>query len=224
MIMESTGGSSIALGVAQRRIIVGLTGASGGIYFLRTLRALLSLGHQVDVVMSKYGLLTLREETGFSASPSDLSAALVERYGTEIERGTLRVHGHQDQSAPIASGSSKVDGMVVVPCSMKTLSGIAHGAASNLIERAADVTLKERRPLVLVPRESPMSLIHLRNMVAVAEAGAAIVPASPAFYQKPTSFDDLGDFIAARVLSLLGVDNELFARWEGLEGPAGEER
>ncbi len=222
--MESTGGSSIALSVAQRRIIVGLTGASGGIYFLRTLRALLTLGHQVDVVMSKYGLLTLREETGFSASQSDLGAALVDRYGAEIERGTLTVHGHQDQSAPIASGSCQVDGMVVVPCSMKTLSGIAHGSASNLIERAADVTLKERRTLVLVPRESPMSLIHLRNLVAAAEAGAAIVPASPAYYQKPTSFDDLGDFIAARVLSVLGVQSELFARWQGLAAPGDEER
>ncbi|MFO0722447.1 MAG: flavin prenyltransferase UbiX [Myxococcota bacterium] len=204
--------------MAARRIIVGLTGASGALYFLRTVRALLVLGHQVDAVMSKFGLLTLREETGVDVPVAELGRALLERYGPDIQRGVLRIHGHQDQSASIASGSAKVDGMVVVPCSMKTLSGIAHGSAQNLIERAADVCLKERRPLVLVPREAPMSLIHLRNMVLAAEAGAAIVPASPAYYQKPQTFDDLGDFIAARALSLLGVEEDLFPRWNGLSG------
>jgi polyprenyl P-hydroxybenzoate/phenylacrylic acid decarboxylase-like protein len=105
--------------------------------------------------------------------------------------------------------------MVVVPCSMKTLAGIAHGLSRNLIERSADVTLKERRPLIVVPRETPMSLIHLRNMVLATEAGAVMVPAMPAFYQMPESFDDLADFIVGRILSLLGVEHELYPAWEG---------
>src|SRR6185295_3685641 len=121
-----------------------------------------------------------------------------------------------DLGAAIASGSYPAGGMVVVPCSTKTLSGIAHGASLSLIERAAEVTLKERRPLVLVPREAPYSLVHLRNMVAATEAGATIVPAAPGFYQKPESFEDLADFIAGRVLNLLGIPQRLFTPW-GME-------
>ena len=115
----------------------------------------------------------------------------------------------------IASGSQRWDGMVVIPCSMKTLAGIAAGAASNLVERAADVTLKERRPLVLVPRETPLNLIQLENLTRVARAGAIVVPAMPAFYQKPQSFEDLADFIVGRVLSLLHIEHSLFQPWEG---------
>jgi len=198
----------------QKRVILALTGASGALYFLRTLRALVAGGHTVELVLSKYGLVTLREETAFGES----SAAFVEWFGKahSLAMDRVEVHGHLDQAAPIASGSGKVDGMIVTPCSMKTLAGIAHGSASNLIERAADVVLKERRRLVLVPREAPYSLIHLRNMVAVTEAGGIIVPASPAFYGKPKSFDDLGDFIAARALQLLDIDSGLVAPWDGL--------
>jgi 4-hydroxy-3-polyprenylbenzoate decarboxylase len=131
--------------------------------------------------------------------------------------GELRVHNYLDQTASIASGSGGVDGMVIVPCTMKTLAAVAHGYSNNLIERSADVVLKEKRPLVLVPREAPFNLVHLKNMVAVAEAGAVVLPASPAFYQHPKTFDDLGDFIAARALNFFGIRLELFSVWEGLE-------
>jgi 4-hydroxy-3-polyprenylbenzoate decarboxylase len=129
--------------------------------------------------------------------------------------GTGRVVRYQvnDLGAAIASGSYPAGGMVVVPCSTKTLSGIAHGASLSLIERAAEVALKERRPLVLVPREAPYGLVHLRNMLAATEAGAVIVPASPGFYQKPETFEDLADFIAGRVLNILGIPQTLFTPW-----------
>jgi flavin prenyltransferase len=191
------------------RIVVGVTGATGAIYALRTLRALLLNGHRVELVVSKFGALTLREELGFSGTFED--------YLRSLFPGDLHVHNYLDQTAAIASGSGGVDGMVVVPCTMKTLACIAHGHSTNLIERSADVILKEKRPLVLVPREAPYNLIHLRNMVAAAEAGATILPASPAFYQHPKSFDDLGDFIAARALNFFGIRLPLFTPWQGLE-------
>jgi 4-hydroxy-3-polyprenylbenzoate decarboxylase len=199
------------------RIIVGVTGATGAIYAARTLRALLIHGHRVELVVSKYGTVTLKDETSFGGFAGSLDHWLLAEYGADIQRGALSMHNYLDQTAPIASGSGGVDGMVVVPCTMKTLAGIAHGYSNNLIERSADVVLKEKKPLVLVPREAPYNLIHLRNMVAVAEAGAAIVPASPAFYQHPRTFDDLGDFIAARALNLLGIRLELFPAWQGLD-------
>jgi 4-hydroxy-3-polyprenylbenzoate decarboxylase len=127
----------------------------------------------------------------------------------------IRRHRCGDLGAVIASGSQRWDGMVVIPCSMKTLAGIAHGSASNLVERAADVTLKERRPLILVPRETPLSLVHLDNLRAAARAGAAIVPAMPAFYQRPRTLEDLADFVCGRVLAVLGVEHGLFPPWKG---------
>lgn len=200
----------------KKHIILAGTGATGALYFVRTLRAALAAGHAVDLIVSNYGLVTLREETSFGGFGGTFEQWLEAEYGAPIERGDLRLYGYKDQTAPIASGSGPYDGMIVVPCTMKTLAGIAHGFSSNLIERAADVTLKERRPLVLVPREAPYNLIHLENMVQVTRAGAAVLPASPAFYQKPKTFDDLGDFIAARALKLLGVSVELFPAWHGL--------
>ena len=194
-----------------------MTGASGALYFVRTIRALLLGGHRVELVVSKHARLMLEEETAFG----DFAGTIPEWLSAELEDvrpDQIRMHKNTDQTAPIASGSSVADGMIVVPCTAKTLSGITHGYATNLIERAADVILKERRPLVLVLREAPYSLIHLRNMTAVTEAGATILPASPAFYQQPESFDDLGDFIAQRALSLVGIDVELFDRWNGLKG------
>ena len=134
-----------------------------------------------------------------------------------MERGELCEYTVGDQASMIASGSAEIDGMVIVPCSVKTLSGVARASAENLIERAADVTLKERRPLILVVRETPLNLIHLRNMTAATEAGAIILPAMPAFYQQPQTFDDLGDFIAGRICSLLGIEHELFTRWSGAQ-------
>jgi len=140
----------------------------------------------------------------------------VAKFGPRLDAGNLVMHQVGNLGATVASGSAKSDGMVVVPCSMKTLSGITHGSSRNLIERAADVTLKERRPLILVPRETPMNLIHLRNMVSASEAGAIMLPAMPAFYQNPKTFEDLADFIAGRILDLLGIEQDLFPRWEGL--------
>ena len=202
--------------MAVNRTTVAITGASGAIYALRTLRALLMNGDEVHLIVSGFGWMLLREEAGFEGKQTELENFLAGRYGAGIANGRVIVHQIGNMAAPVASGSVDLRGMVVVPCSMKYLSNIAHGASGNLIERAADVTLKERRPLILVPRETPMSLIHLRNMTAAAEAGAAILPAMPAFYQKPETFEDLADFIAGRILNLLGMEHDLFPPWTGM--------
>lgn len=202
--------------MALNRIAVAVTGASGAIYALRTLRALLMNGDEVHLMVSGFGWMLLREEGGFEGKQSEFGDFLAGRFGAGVSNGRVIIHQIGNMAAPVASGSVGLRGMVVVPCSMKYLANIAHGASGNLIERAADVTLKERRPLVLVPRETPMSLIHIRNMTAAAEAGAAILPAMPAFYQKPESFDDLADFIAGRILSLLGIEHDLFPPWTGM--------
>ena len=202
--------------MAVNRTTVAITGASGAIYALRTLRALLMNGDEVHLIVSGFGWMLLREEAGFEGKQAEFEDFLAHRYGAGIANGRVIVHQIGNMAAPVASGSVDLRGMVVVPCSMKYLSNIAHGASGNLIERAADVTLKERRPLILVPRETPMNLIHLRNMTAAAEAGAAILPAMPAFYQKPETFDDLADFIAGRILNLLGMENDLFPPWTGM--------
>jgi polyprenyl P-hydroxybenzoate/phenylacrylic acid decarboxylase-like protein len=140
---------------------------------------------------------------------------LTERYGAAVAAGSLTVHNNRDQGATLASGSHGCRGMAIVPCSMKTLAAVAHGLSRNLIERAADVMMKEQRRLVIVPRETPMSLPQLRNMVLCAEAGAMILPAMPAFYQQPKSLDDLADFMAGKILSALGFEHELYPAWTG---------
>ncbi|MBT5875939.1 MAG: UbiX family flavin prenyltransferase [Candidatus Latescibacteria bacterium] len=196
----------------RKHIIIGVTGASGSIYALRLIRALLVDGHRVSVIFSKFGRYIMQDEAGLSAG-DDFLEQLVEKYGLSVRNGELAEFKIGDLAAPLASGSVRVDGMAIVPCSMKTLSSIAHGTSASLIERSADVTLKEARPLILVPRETPFNLIHMKNMLAAGEAGAHIVPAMPAFYQKPESFEDLGDFIAGRVLNLLGIEQNLFTPW-----------
>ncbi|MEE3232935.1 MAG: flavin prenyltransferase UbiX [Candidatus Latescibacterota bacterium] len=201
----------------MKEIVVAITGASGAIYAGRLLRALLIGGHSVHLIISKYGRLLLHEELGFKPDRESVRDFLLRSYGEELEKGDVCEYAVGDQSSTIASGSSKIDGMVIVPCSIKTLSGVANAYANNLIERAADVTLKERRPLVLVVRETPLNLIHLRNMTSVTEAGAIVLPAMPAFYQNPKSFDDLGDFIAGRICSILGIEHKLFSSWAGLK-------
>lgn len=199
----------------MKRIILAVTGASGAIYALRTLRALLIGGNHVDLIVSEYGWMLLREEGRFGGKRESFVEFLIDRYGEEgVNRKALTLNQFGDLSAPIASGSVPSDGMVIVPCSMKTLSAVARGSSSNLIERAADVTLKEKRPLVLVPRETPLNLIHLKNLVSAAEAGACIVPAMPAFYQNPKSFDDMADFISGRILNLLNISHTLFSGWK----------
>lgn len=206
----SVSGEPTARGVA-----IGVTGASGALYAARTLAALLARGCRVELVVSDFGRRLLRDELGEVAAADRMLPYLESRYGEAVRRGELRLHGNRDLGAPIASGSHGCEAMVIVPCSMKTLAGVAHGLSRNLIERAADVMLKERRRLVLVPRETPMSLPQLRNMVLCAEAGAMILPAMPAFYQSPKTIDDLSDFIAGKILTALGFEQDLYPPWEG---------
>ncbi len=198
-----------------KTIAVGITGASGALYAVRTVAALLEQSCQVDLVVSDFGRRLLRDELGEDAAIDGLPSYLRASYGEGVDRGTLVVHSNRDVGATIASGSYDCDGMVIVPCSMKTLAGVAHGLSRNLIERAADVMLKERRRLVIVPRETPMSLPQLRNLVACAEAGALVLPAMPAFYQMPRSLDDLADFMAGKILASLGFDHQLYPAWTG---------
>jgi len=197
-----------------RRIAIGVTGASGVLYAVRAIAALAEAGCTLEVVFSDYGRRLLLDELGPDAKVERLLDLLAARYGDDVRRGTLVMHSNKDLGASLASGSHQCEAMVIVPCSMKTLAGVAHGLSRSLIERAADVMLKEGRRLILVPRETPMSLPALRNMVAAAEAGAMILPAMPAFYQKPRTIDDLADFIAGKILNALGMHHTLFTPWK----------
>jgi 4-hydroxy-3-polyprenylbenzoate decarboxylase len=196
-------------------VAIGITGASGAMYATRTLAALLERGCAVEVVISDFGKRLLRDELGETAAAERLQQYLESRYGEGVRAGSMIVHSNRDLGATIASGSHRCRGMAIVPCSMKTLAGVAHGLSRNLVERAADVMLKERRTLVIVPRETPMSLPQLRNMVLCAEAGAMILPAMPAYYQMPKTLDDLADFMAGKILSALGFEHDLYPAWEG---------
>lgn len=198
-----------------RSVVIAITGASGALYATRTLAALLAQGVHVEVIVSDYGRRLLRDELGEGAAVDRLQPYLVEKYGEDVRVGRVTMHSNRDLGATIASGSHRCTGMAVVPCSMKTLAGVAHGLSRNLVERAADVMLKERRPLVLVPRETPMSLMQLRNMVLCAEAGAILLPAMPAFYQLPRTLDDLADFMAGKILGALGFEHSLYPTWTG---------
>ena len=202
-------------GAARRTIAVAVTGASGAIYATRTIAALLERGCHLELVISDYGRRLLRDELGEAAAADKLLEFLAAKYGEGVTKGTFALHSNRDLGAKIASGSQNCEAMAVVPCSMKTLAGIAHGLSRNLVERAADVMLKERRPLVIVPRETPMSLPQLRNMMLCAEAGAMVMPAMPAFYQMPKTLDDLADFMAGKILAALGFSHELYPSWEG---------
>lgn len=199
----------------DRRITIGVTGASGAAYATRTIAALLERGLTLELVFSDFGRRLLKDELGPSASVDRLADYLRDRYGDVVKNGRFVVHSNRDLGAAIASGSHRSSGMAVVPCSMKTLAGIAHGLSRNLVERAADVMLKEKRPLIIVPRETPMSLPQLKNMVLAAEAGAMVMPAMPAFYQMPKTLDDLADFMAGKVLSALGIEHDLYPDWTG---------
>lgn len=199
----------------RRSITVGVTGASGVIYAVRTIAALAEQGCRLEIVFSDYGKRLLMDELGPEAKVDRLVDLLIARYGEGVRRGEFVVHSNRDLGASIASGSHRSEAMVIVPCSMKTLAGVANGLSRSLIERAADVMLKERRRLVIVPRETPMSLPALRNMVACAEAGAMILPAMPAFYQQPKTIEDLAAFVAGKILNALGFEQSLFAPWKG---------
>jgi 4-hydroxy-3-polyprenylbenzoate decarboxylase len=199
----------------SRRIAVAVTGASGAIYAVRTIAALLAEGCELELVFSDYGRRLMLDELGKDARVDRLTDVLVERYGEPVRRGRFVVHSNKDLGATLASGSHRCEAMVVVPCTMKTLAGVAHGLSRSLIERAADVMLKEKRRLVLVPRETPLSLPELRNMVLAAEAGAMILPAMPAFYQQPKTIEDLAAFLAGKILNALGFEQTLFPPWQG---------
>jgi 4-hydroxy-3-polyprenylbenzoate decarboxylase len=199
----------------SRTFAVAITGASGAIYAMRTMAALLERNCHLAVVISDYGKRLLHDELGEGASVSRLRDYLIDTYGDKGALGTFEVLSNKDLGATIASGSHDCEAMVIVPCSMKTLAGVAHGLSRNLVERAADVMLKEKRRLVIVPRETPMSLPQLKNMVLCAEAGAMILPAMPAFYQMPKTLDDLADFMAGKILSALGFSQTLYPKWEG---------
>ena len=199
----------------RRTFALAITGASGALYATRTMAALLERDCHLEVVISDYGRRLLHDELGEEASVPRLREFLVAKYGDGASRGTYSVLSNKDLGATIASGSHDCEGLVIVPCSMKTLAGVAHGLSRNLIERAADVMMKEKRRLVLVPREAPMSLPQLKNLVLCAEAGAMILPAMPAFYQMPKTLDDLADFMAGKILSALGFDQTLYPKWTG---------
>ena len=204
----------------RQKIAIAITGASGAIYATRTVAALLERGVHVELIVSDYGRRLLRDELGERATIDNVLPYLTDKYGDGVANGAVTLHSNRDLGATIASGSHGCSGMAIVPCSMKTLAAVAHGLSRNLIERAADVMLKEQRRLVIVPRETPMSLPQLRNMVLCAEAGAMILPAMPAFYQQPQTLDDLADFIAGKILSALGFEHSLYPSWTGqVPGP-----
>ena len=197
----------------KRTVALAITGASGALYATRTLAALLERGCHVELIVTEYGRRLLRDELGDAAAVERITDYLAGKYGDVINRGTYTLYSNRDLGARIASGSQDCEAMAVVPCSMKTLAGIAHGLSRTLVERAADVMLKERRPLVIVPRETPMSLPQLRNMTLCAEAGAVVLPAMPAFYQMPKTLDDLADFMTGKILSAFGFRHELYPKW-----------
>ncbi len=192
---------------------VAVSGASGAPYAVRLLQVLIEKGHSLYITISGEGLSILHDEANLvlKGSETDIQYALEKHFSAK--EGQITYYDENYMYARIASGSVKVDGMVVIPCSMKTLASIANGFASNLTERAADVTLKEKRKLILVPRETPLSAVHLRNMLAVAELGCHLIPAMPAFYHHPKHVSDLVDFIVGRVLDSMGVENDLSPRW-----------
>jgi 4-hydroxy-3-polyprenylbenzoate decarboxylase len=194
---------------------VGITGGSGAPYALRLLRALCETGHAVHAGITPAGEKVMQLESGIRLGKTlrEKQDALIRAAEIDAGKGSLRLFDPMNLAAPISSGSFTCAGMAVIPCSTGTLGRIASGISSSLIERAADVALKERRPLVLVPRETPLSEIHLRNMLTLRRAGADILPAMPAFYHRPRTIADLVDMIVGRVLDRLGVENTLFYRW-----------
>lgn len=194
-------------------VTVALTGASGAQYGLRLIDCLVAARHQVLVLISKAAQMVIATETDVSlpSNPERLSEALRERSGAAP--GQIRCFGREDWMAPVASGSGAPSAMVICPCSTGTLSAVATGASNNLIERAADVALKERRQLILVPRETPFSAIHLEHMLTLTRMGAVILPAAPGFYHRPQTLDDMIDFIVARILNQLNIAHTLMPRW-----------
>ncbi|WP_036171215.1 UbiX family flavin prenyltransferase [Massilia sp. 9096] len=190
-----------------RRIVVAITGATGAVYGVRLLEHLRAIpGVETHLVISDAAVLTLHQEVGLQRR--------------DVEALAHVVHKNREIGASIASGSFQTDGMVIAPCSMKTLAAVAHGLADNLVARAADVFLKERRRLILMVRETPFNLAHLRNMTAVTEMGGIVFPPLPSFYNRPATIEEMVDHTVARVLDLLGIENSVAPRWSGLKAAA----
>ncbi|OGP24439.1 MAG: aromatic acid decarboxylase [Deltaproteobacteria bacterium GWC2_56_8] len=196
--------------------IVALTGASGALYGVRLISELMKRGDDCEVIVSPSGFLLLKEELGIEPEKAlqSIKASALKGAGKKKLNGSLKLLPHDDLCASAASGSALKKTMIICPCSMGTLARIAAGISGNLIERAADCVMKERGTLVLVPRETPLSSIHLENMLKLSRAGAVILPAMPAFYQKPVTIDDMADFIVGKILDVLGIENSLYKRWK----------
>jgi flavin prenyltransferase len=197
----------------KNTIILAISGASGVQYGIRLLEQLLTHEHKVYLLVTRaaHVVISMETELAWPANNHELHDQLCKRYG--VDETQLKVCGESEWGSPIASGSSSVDAMVVCPCSMGTLSSIATGASANLLERAADVILKERKRLIIVPRETPFSDIHLENMLKLSRMGTVILPANPGFYNKPQTVEDVVDFMVARILDHLGIEQKLLPKW-----------
>lgn len=197
----------------SKSYIVAITGASGSIYGLRLLDVLVNLNHKVYLIISNPAFTIMSHETGINWTGKN-EAGIEQRIQEHFSSINIRYFSDKNLSAPISSGSFITDGMFIVPCSMKTLAGIASGYANNLIERSADVMLKEGRRLIIAPREMPFNAIHLENMLKLARLGVRIVPPIPAFYHKPKDINDMVDFVVGKILDSMEVKHDLFNRWE----------
>lgn len=201
----------------SKTVCLALTGASGMPYGIRLLECLLEAGCHVQLLYSQVAQVVARQEMGLElpARPKEAAAYFRERHAAALSRsgGSIEAYGREEWFAPMASGSNPPDAMVICPCTMGTLAAIATGLANSLIERAADVVLKERRTLILVPRETPFSSIHLENMLRLSQAGAVILPPNPGFYNQPQSVQEVIDFVVARILDHLGIAHRLMKRW-----------
>ncbi len=197
----------------SKHVVLAITGASGVQYGIRLLEQLLLGGHQVYLLITRaaHVVISMETELSWPTNRQELKQQLCLRYGADEHQ--LHVCGENEWTSPIASGSSRIDAMVVCPCSMGSLSSIANGASGNLMERAADVIIKEQKKLILVPREAPFSQIHLENMLRLARMNAVIMPANPGFYNKPQTLEDIVDFMVARILDHLGVEQKLQPKW-----------
>ena len=197
----------------ERNVCIAITGASGSPYALRLIEILLSKNCRVSVILSKAAQLVMATETELKIPGQTRGQEEFLREYFSVEGEQLKIYGREDWMSPWASGSGRRGAVVICPCSTGTLSAIATGASNNLIERAADVALKERRELILVPRETPFSQIHLQNMLTLSQMGAVILPAAPGFYRQPESVQDLIDFVVARILNQLNIEHDLLPKW-----------
>jgi len=203
------------------RHFIGMTGASGHLYTERLVRALVGAGHGVDLSLSGAGAKVLAHELGIASGPGGTlsSEDLEDWLGSDVA-DSVRVYPNDAVEAPASSGTAGIAAVILCPCSMGTLARVAAGYSSNLLERAADVAIKERRPLIVVPREAPLSEIHLENLLRLARLGAVVLPAMPGFYHHPRSIEDLVDHVVGKVLDTLGIQHDVGARWEGTDPPA----